>query len=984
MTLALYVKYASSSGSYGEVALRAYFESGTGAEDDPFIITRPRHMYNLSRLQGLGVFGEKKYFKLGFESDDPSENLCYVDDSSMTKVPFLDMSGAEYAYGERRIQAIGNEAFPFVSEFDGQNLEIKGLTVYADPQDAGLFGYTAHGSVVKNLFLDDITINTLGYHNTYDWLYDETSELASDAAFSYDAKDGGEAKIYSNGTANYARSVFNAISADNFTFDGDTPIPEATPIEPIDAEHAFTCETLISGELLTEVGGVIKPDIAKVFEVFSQTRQKADQEYPVQALSTVSLIASTTDDLGIEHTRVLLTLTYIFTLSSANDTSFEMEVRNGVDHSQNIGLAVGHCDGTMNHVYVHDGHFIMNDGDSITGSAADTYRAMENASSIGIVGLVGKTVENVAAVEAGTGTEIGKDIGVLDFTTIYDEIIGPDSFPDPEVSASGGVVYYPRSTDKYDRYLRSTTIGGERTHVTLTTDVVSFNRQQIISNSDLGVFTIATDSTGTGMDDDVGNGLDNSAIKYQDVSIGSSSDYFLYYGTGEYQRSRNISFDSYSSSFNSNNPSEFLLGYHLPSASDVTVQSFAQRELHHNYYFRFKLDHDYRSRSNRFYFSDVDRETPGGSYLAKYFNSKLVDQHGESIGQGTAKSGVMLRNSIGKEIDSFAASFKTPDFSNGQPNIYAIEDDSANPLAVANMINFEVKAENGANVTVVASPTDSAKAAAVGIYDTENRGFVGSAGTVRLNADYNNPDYAFFMPDHDHLAYFDYKVSNDVGEIGVYTDSAGETFVEADVGTDPTIASSSGLSDEYGADASKPRLFVHTFKLPQGKYCIGSATGVGTSGFTTANIYYMCAQGQDDGQISLANAEYIGDDKVNNIDFLKQPRFTYDESTGTVTTNITFGTVTSYDPSDSKLENQRAYVFLDPEDRSIFGASLVNLSFAYADGKLVITSTTMDGIEHVAVKSFGANHGIEGLGNTTVSLFGTESANDSITYTRAG
>ena len=36
----------------------AYYASGTGTENDPFIITRPRHLYNLAWLQLLGYYNK--------------------------------------------------------------------------------------------------------------------------------------------------------------------------------------------------------------------------------------------------------------------------------------------------------------------------------------------------------------------------------------------------------------------------------------------------------------------------------------------------------------------------------------------------------------------------------------------------------------------------------------------------------------------------------------------------------------------------------------------------------------------------------------------------------------------------------------------------------------------------------------------------------------------------------------------------------------
>ena len=94
ISVALYNKSVSGNGTYGEVSLRSYYECGSGTEEDPFVITRPRHLYNLSRLHGLGIYGEKVYFQLGKVDlggiDSSNVPMCYADDSSNTQKPYLD------------------------------------------------------------------------------------------------------------------------------------------------------------------------------------------------------------------------------------------------------------------------------------------------------------------------------------------------------------------------------------------------------------------------------------------------------------------------------------------------------------------------------------------------------------------------------------------------------------------------------------------------------------------------------------------------------------------------------------------------------------------------------------------------------------------------------------------------------------------------------------------------------------------------------
>ena len=125
ITFALFAKYANNNGSYGEISLRSYYECGDGlTPETAYTITRPRHLYNLSRLQGLGVYGEKRYFqlgKVGLGGDESGEPLCYADDSSGVLIPYLDMSNSDYS--NNPINSIGSESLPFYGVFDGQNVE---------------------------------------------------------------------------------------------------------------------------------------------------------------------------------------------------------------------------------------------------------------------------------------------------------------------------------------------------------------------------------------------------------------------------------------------------------------------------------------------------------------------------------------------------------------------------------------------------------------------------------------------------------------------------------------------------------------------------------------------------------------------------------------------------------------------------------------------------------------------------------------------
>ena len=995
MTIALYQKSVKGNGTYGEISLRSYYERGSGTENDPFIITRPRHLYNLSRLQGLGVYGEKKYFQLGMVDlggvDSNDVPMCYADDSSSVKLPYLDMSGSNR--NNNPINAIGSEALPFYGIFKGQNVEIKNLNVYANPQDAGLFGYTAHGSIVQDLFLSNVTIHALGYTSDYADLYSPESAIGDGASFSYNPNDGSNPIIFNASNTDTEFTYFFADENFEYTPQGSSQIPTVSIVAPSSA-HTFS--SLISGDLIMEnENNQIVPNLDKVFEFFGDKKELDGAKFPIQASSAASLIVSSVDRYGQKHSKVLLTIEYDFVLESKTSNFISMGVHIASDHGNNIGLIVGHCDGTVTDCYVYNGAFVTNNGG--TG-----YNSLENGSDLGLIGRVGGTVENILANESDVGVKEGKNIGVLDFTTIYNDVIDSSSFvgsrnasevTSPPVAA--GVTFNPIPTTKYEQYLRH--YNGY--YITDNNTSISFKGQSIVTNTDLGVFTVATDpKTAGGFYS--GDNLSRSVVRKEDLAI--DGDYYIYYSTGEFNKTYQTehggsTYGNYLDAYDSANSNYILPGYHLPRKDQVTRDSFMVREARQNYFVRFKLDSNYR-KGKGFYFSDVDIDTDGGAFLANYFNYKLVDQNSRHIPVGDNKCGVMLKNTLRQEISSLSASFGLPDLATKDAggvvrNAYCLVDGENNKY-VGNMVNFEIKSDL-ANVTVVAAPSDRSKPAALGVYKLDDNDFSGTISgddyNMTFNQSWDNPDYAFFMPTDNHLTYYDYHINTTThkGEIGTF-DSG--TFTQADHTTNPTIVSEYGYNpnSEHGYESGKTRLFAHTFCLPRGRYCLGSAS---KDTQCVPKIYYICAQGQDDGQFDFDDNVFSSTDRVENVDFINMPRFDINGQE-----NIVIDTTATYNPSDNKLFNRRCYVALVNSDRSLIGDSIpVKITFEYNpnDGKFYISAFTYDAgnetfvpltgqalenaVMHFAVDNY--NHSLNGPAkNLTLSLFGNESTDMVLVY----
>ena len=149
----------------------AYFARGRGTQDDPFVINRPIHLYNLAWLQDVGYFDSKKTYFI-IEKD-------------------LDMAGWT-------LPPIGNEAHPFIGELDGFDTvhgtnksaaKISNLTIsnkFSDYQRhpssitsisgcnaMGFFGtfgeekkdYAEDAPVAKNFYLDKVTVKSKEQEN---------------------------------------------------------------------------------------------------------------------------------------------------------------------------------------------------------------------------------------------------------------------------------------------------------------------------------------------------------------------------------------------------------------------------------------------------------------------------------------------------------------------------------------------------------------------------------------------------------------------------------------------------------------------------------------------------------------------------------------------------------------------------------------------------------------------------------------------------
>lgn len=173
---AWFIMPGTYSPSFSAQVVRSYFDNSSGnsagTENNPFIITKPVHLYNLSYLQNKGVFSDKTYyFQLGKQKsmiDSTSTDTTYYvyssnlsDETSNDDLTSTNIDMTQYNSGI--IQPIGySSATSFISVFKGNDISISNLTVQPTEtmNNIGMFGYIGDNSSIKNFNLDNLIINT--------------------------------------------------------------------------------------------------------------------------------------------------------------------------------------------------------------------------------------------------------------------------------------------------------------------------------------------------------------------------------------------------------------------------------------------------------------------------------------------------------------------------------------------------------------------------------------------------------------------------------------------------------------------------------------------------------------------------------------------------------------------------------------------------------------------------------------------------------
>ena len=144
-----------------------YFHCGDGSENNPFVITRPVHLYNMTELYDKlpGFATENYHFQLGYDLEDNGklEFYNYDDNGKIIEDSYSDSLNMNYY---ESLRPIGSEEKPFGGVFDGSNLTINNLNISGKGiSDIGVFGYVNENAEIKDLYIDNLEIDTAGSVN---------------------------------------------------------------------------------------------------------------------------------------------------------------------------------------------------------------------------------------------------------------------------------------------------------------------------------------------------------------------------------------------------------------------------------------------------------------------------------------------------------------------------------------------------------------------------------------------------------------------------------------------------------------------------------------------------------------------------------------------------------------------------------------------------------------------------------------------------
>lgn len=939
----------------GVVGLRSYFYSGDGlTEQTAFEITTPTHMYNLSMLQNIGLFPEKRYFRIGHKFTEPSVDYRVIVGYDENNEPIW---GDELDMSTTTIAPIGNEATPFMGDFDGHGIPVSNIHVQGNPEDIGFFGYIGYDGDVQGLVLNNPTIESLGYNNnssdnSYKLFNPEIEDLYYQSNlyfqkftkvkfYGYDnahsTRDSGTLLTNENGLGGSTYGNINANGSNllvvnkgtveepknNYIYNGyfDIKFPQDFLDQPgvvmtqeerdhIENDpftyHWVASTTLISSETCIDIDGDTKNDTLPMINL-TKLINSGDDDNEFNKADTNSVVKTrlylyaTIDYKNYEYSRVIQTYEIEFNSNlDKQNTGYSMAMFcdyvaaedadhtvTNYHHGNNIGFLAGHLDGNMQNCYVyglddsntnHGAHLIFNNTNGMC--------PVSTTSDIGLIGEVGEGVYNT--LDPDIGVMVGGDIGVMNFTKIYEgirkdftagDMTKAGRIPSPTanyISYSGddqeghSIINTSSNSlfENYKDYLRYAVINGTKHYFSgvnysipsassigqalepndsdttwhnypIPSDKLGTNPEinsvdficnQVIQDEDgknrgLGVFKIAT----------VYNGSNNPGFEmYNSIGktaiVNGTGHSKVYFSTAEYDHSLNQNTGVPWSTEYPVRPST------LPSYSDTGSFDY---NFQRDFNYCFELDLTQISATNGYnYMSNTD-----SPWLANYLKSKLIDKKGEPLKPGSKRFGFMFRSSDSVELTELSSYMAV-----GYPKKANKSSYGDGKYYPSNSIVFKIDNDNGANVSVVARRDD------VTVYqhhsNLSSKDDIVPLYTMRAknaNTDATKDAHRYFKFDVE-------KVVEENGEPTVKKGVTGTEIVPYEINGD--------MNDDNN-------LYAHIFKLPKGEYVLGAADNGTSDHNNTADIYYLAVQGQDNGDLGSDEISEVGN-VLRDVDFLTE------------------------------------------------------------------------------------------------------------------
>ena len=852
----------------GQIGMRGYFYSGDGSAAHPFEIVSPVHFYNLTRLQNLGVFSEKKHFQIGHNFEEHGGLKC-IDPETGDYVSYLDMSTISQS---TPILPIGNEATPFVGDFIGNGIPVKNLKVSGYPEDIGVFGYVSCTGLINGLVCDNLEVCSLGYtrdtstsdyelfHSDLDYifttaeaLFTSSHYLSNDMSLSvykYNGSSYTQNNLkHPNGIGGTALSNLNlSTNRDGFVYTGAYFKPTFPAVNNDPFTYSWQASSpIIKEETVLDTNGDNQPDKAIVIDMTTLSESDDfNSGGDMQANVRISLVASTEID-GYVFSRVIQTYVIEFysngdifagdgsvgSFSAAIFCDYTDDVTVGYrttnyHHGNNVGFLAGHVDGKLIDSYVYNSKITFNGAN---------YTPILTESDTGLVGEIGTNVVN--GIDPDLGLVNNGDIGIINFSRIY-SLIRDDMSAGQTVIAgkeywsnlqtrSNYIAYTPfidqdsETFQNYEKYMRkrdrSLQFGGGVDYITLTnTDMASYsdtagitltnrNIQSDFNSIDFSWNKVIEDEEGV----DRGLGVFKIVTSYHAHANDENYNSYFLDNIGDSRIMNGTPKTKvYFSTAELNGNDAWTnndRALHLPTYSDIHSFKYPfSRDF--NYVFELDLA-DMALAGNNNYMYNTD-----SNFLANYLGSKLIDKYGAPIARSNPRFGFMFLSDQNERLESLSSymPLKRPDTSN---------EITHNGIKYpTKCISFSIENDNGANVSVVGSNAD------ISIYSHNTvTGSISKLYTMR-SAGNNETDVN---------RYFTYDVET------------GETSTE--------------VVKLNNMDNDNTPLYGHIFNLPKGHYCIGSSSDA------EARLYFLAVQGQTEATIGSKDIADIGN-SIEKVNFL--------------------------------------------------------------------------------------------------------------------